>query len=449
MLGRALTYQPQQQAPFLSIILNKPTFFVDEYITGNVELNAANQIVLNDIYLTFNLSENWKSRNEENVDIGDVNNECLLGMYLDIKRKLNINTSLVNLSPGKFTFPFYFKIPKPVMACFEYPTMETSAYIRYNLNAQIVSPYIRGTAFNYILLASRPIIQKKELSFTSSSNVHKWGLFNGGSTTLKITIQNGYDSFKIGEDINIDIEVDNTKGKLVAEECKFTLNRILCLKSKYGKLVREIKNDCISQKVKTVTKINEKKNFSAIISLKDINNNIFNLTNIKLPYTNIKDINYFLPSINSLLLECKYQLKGTLYFSAFVKYDERPRIIIPIHICHQTVNEFNTEVDNYYRTQNQNQNQINNTQYNINNQQQNNYNRSNSLMNPNYPPPLNINQNIDNKVEDDLDLPTQEEIETKIEKPHENENQNTGDATYDAPAPVFQSNMNPNNINGY
>ena len=139
--------------------------------------------------------------------------------------------------------------------------METSAYIRYNLNAQIVSPYIRGTAFNYILLISRPIIQKKELSFTSSSNIHKWGLFNGGSTTLKIFIEKGYDSFRIGEDININIEADNTKGKLVAEECKFKLNRIINLKSKYGKLVSQIKNDCISQKVKTLTNINEKKIF--------------------------------------------------------------------------------------------------------------------------------------------------------------------------------------------
>ena len=95
---------------------------------------------------------------------------------------------------------------------------------------------------------------------------------------------------------------------------------------------------------------------------------------------------------------------------------ERPRIIIPIYICHQSINEYNTEVDNYYRNQNQNQININqydiNNQYNINNQQQNNYNRSITLMNPNYQTLLNIDKdkNKDNKVEDVLVLPNQEEI---------------------------------------
>ena len=74
---------------------------------------------------------------------------------------------------------------------------------------------------------------QKNLKFQVSSNIHKWGLFNKGSTTLNVSISNGTDSFKVGEIIALNIEIDNTKGKLVAEECKLTLNRFLILKSKY------------------------------------------------------------------------------------------------------------------------------------------------------------------------------------------------------------------------
>ena len=152
MLPRTLTYQPQQQTAFLTITLTKPSYFIDEYIQGNIDINITNPVILNDIYLTFNVAENWLTKNQENADIGDTYSESLISMYLDIKKKLNINTNLVSLNPGKFTFPFYFKIQKLVPPSFEYPTQEASAYIRYSLNAQIVSPYIKGTAFSYVLI---------------------------------------------------------------------------------------------------------------------------------------------------------------------------------------------------------------------------------------------------------------------------------------------------------
>ena len=72
MLSRSLTYQ-QSIPHFLNIILNKPSYFVDEYIDGRVELNSSVQVVLNDILLSFNLLENWISKGNENNDIGDSN----------------------------------------------------------------------------------------------------------------------------------------------------------------------------------------------------------------------------------------------------------------------------------------------------------------------------------------------------------------------------------------
>ena len=152
-----------------------------------MEISSQSQMILNDILLSFNLLENWISKSAENIDISEIYNETLISIYLDIKKQLRINTNLVSLSPGKFIFPFYFKIPKNVQPCFEYQTILTKASIRYTINAQVISPSIQATSSKYIIiLKSRPIFEKKNLSFTNSSNVHKWGLFDGGSTILNI-----------------------------------------------------------------------------------------------------------------------------------------------------------------------------------------------------------------------------------------------------------------------
>ena len=453
MLSRSLTYQ-QSIPHFLNIILNKPSYFVDEYIDGRVELNSSVQVVLNDILLSFNLLENWISKGNENNDIGDSNTTCILQMYLEIKKQLKINSNLVSLSPGKFTFPFLFKIPKAVICCFEYPTRMTSAYIRYSLSGQIISPYIQGNTSIYVLLKSRPVIQNKLLNYSASTNIRKWGIFKSGSTSLNIVLFNNKDSFASGEAININIIVDNTNGKLVAKQCKITIIRHIILKAKYGKIIKDFQDNCLTKTFDTHTNIKEKKEFPCSISLKDFDNSMLNHKEVKLPYVNITDINYFMPSVNSLIIECKYTLKGTLYFNNFIKHDDRPRIMIPIYLCHQSVEDYNKEVENYYKNQSNinnnsqiynnhnNLNQVSNSQININNQinigQQPIY-RNRTLMDNNYQNPLQQNQNIG---EEDNDLPSQAEIEKSndyIEKPNNyNEAEDLMAPSFGAPTPCFE-----------
>ena len=413
-----------------------------------MEISSQSQMILNDILLSFNLLKNWISKSAEGINISEIYNETLISIYLDIKKQLRITTNLVSLSPGKFIFPFYFKIPKNVQPCFEYQTIVTKASIRYTINAQVISPYIQATSSKYIILKSRPIFEKKNLSFTNSFNVHKWGLFDGGSTILNLSILNGTDCFKNDENINVNIEIDNTKGKLIVQEFKFTLNANLNLKAKNGKLVKEETIECLTKIVKTPTNIKEKKNFSDYLSLKEFVNNQFDYKEAKMPYTNISDISFFLTNVKSFIIECNLTLKATLYFNKFVKYDERPRIIIPIFMSHQSVEEYNNEISKFYGNQNYNSqiynnqynpNQINNindnNQYNINHPQ---INKSMTLNNNNiYEKPCLQNEDIPKQVNDDIDLPSQEEIE----KPNQyNEPTDLGAPSFDAPAPVFQPN---------
>ena len=486
MLSRSVTMPTNPQSHSLTIVMNKPFYFTDEYIDGKVELSTTAQIILNDIYLTFTLSENWTSKKQDN-SIAETFSENLSSIYLNIKKQLNINSNLVSLSPGKFSFPFYFKIPKPVPPCFEFQTQVTNAYIRYTIGAQIISPYIKGTSYSYILLKSRPDITKKQTSFSASTKLHKWGLFSGGNTTLNTLISKGT-NYKNGEIIPLKIEVDNSRGKLNVKECKFTLKRFITLKSKLGKNIKDETNDCISRTINTFTRINEKNTFNFDLNLKDMDNSIFSKGQ-KLPYLNVSDMTYFLPSINSKILECRYILKITLYFDTFVVHDERPRIEIPLHICHQTIEEYNNQSNAYYQKQNPSNNQYNNPQYN-NNQYNNNQYNNNQYNNNQYNKPqynnnqynnnqynqYNNNQNnnniyqrtntqiepsnrnislmnngnqlpspplMDNKKnneESDIDLPSQEEIENK----KNDENNDLGAPSFDAPAPSYPFNPNYN-----
>ena len=485
MFSRAKTFQQTTaQAPqFLTIRMNKPSYFVDEYIDGKIEVNSAVQIVIDDITVSLTLISNWTNRSTDKGQIGDTYSETLVKKNLEVRKQLNINSNLVSLAAGKFTFPFYFKLPKGVAPCFEYATNDTNASIRYSLDANVISPYIQGRTSSYILLKSRPNLQQKNLKFQVSSNIHKWGLFDAGSTIFNITLNTGTDSFVGNEIINMNILIDNTNGKLTADEVKFTLNRIVLLKSKFGKVTKELKSDCIVKKCKVETKVKEKRNIPFSFPLKDFDNTMLNFSKAKLPYANIKDFNYFLKSVNTSIIECKYSLKGTLYFNKFVKYDDRPRIVIPLNICHQSVNDYNAEIQNYYNNQNQNNkqinnqinnnNQYNNNQYNnnqinnsqiynnqynnqINNNNPNNINsnplyRSVNLNNNNPPPPNGFSQNPNNinninnnpppiiniNSHDDLDLPSQEDIEKHPDGEPENL---AAPAGFDAPPPFFPPN---------
>ena len=86
MLSASTVYvQPPiaEASQLLNIVLDKPSFFVDENITGKVEINTGAQIIINDINLYLNLLENWVASSEDDYDIGDTNKESVFSMSLD------------------------------------------------------------------------------------------------------------------------------------------------------------------------------------------------------------------------------------------------------------------------------------------------------------------------------------------------------------------------------
>ena len=131
MLGsfrRVLTFQPCPQpqqnmsVQTLKIIPKLPSFFIDDYIEGQIEMTASMQVLINDINLVLNCGQSWVTFSKElNTNINEKRTEAILTMNLDVKRKLNINSNLVALKAGKYNFGFKFKIPNEINPSFEYP----------------------------------------------------------------------------------------------------------------------------------------------------------------------------------------------------------------------------------------------------------------------------------------------------------------------------------------
>jgi len=164
----------------------------------------------------------------------------------------------------------------------------------------------------------------KQIILNSENSIHKWGLFNAGITKLKITSINGTDNFRFGEDIKFDIDIDNKGGKLNTSECKIVLKRNILFKNNNGEKKQDFSEKVISKKIKTETTPGEIKNFPVTLSLKNINNKRFNIEWSNIPYINYSDINYFLPSIKTTLIEYSYIINFILYFDKYVKNNDRP-----------------------------------------------------------------------------------------------------------------------------
>ena len=400
--------QPQQPQNIglkgFRIIPKCYSLFIDDYIEGEVELTLSLQVAINDITLAFNSTQRWSAFFEEfNQSLCENKTDTIVPINLNFKSQLKTDSELAVLKPGKYTFGFKFKIPNDINPSFEYPGKDGRAHLRYYLQANIISPFIKGSATTYLILKKRQKIEmNKQVELIAENNVHKWGLFNGGKTTFKITSLNGTDNFKFDEDAKFDINIDNTKGKMNTSEIKIVLTREVIFKTKIGQTKKTLNNEIFTQTVKAPTKSGENKSFPFTLSLKNIENKNFNFVGYDTPYSNISNINFFLTSIKAAVVDCIYSLKFTLYFEKFVKNNDRPRIIMNLNICHQTLDECKQEMNK---------------------------------------------KNENQKDNEEQDIPSMEEIEkNKFDKPHEHDN-NINNINYNNNNYGYNMNNNFNNNN--
>ena len=351
-----------QNNKLMIIEINKPYYFKGENIEGNIIINCLSNITLNEITLCLYSKENWVIQETSTIKYGEKNNQLLSKFDIEINKLLNNRNDIQILPPGTHIFHFNLELPNYLQPSFEYPLPNRSAYLRYLLESEIISNEIKSKYTKYILIKGSFILLKTPKIFTSVSNVHKWGIFDGGSTILKVSYKKN--NFKIYETVPLNIEIDNSRGKLKVKECKIRILRTIQFnrldKNSIEKFPME--KTIYSKIFWSEVFANSKRNFLFQTELKDKDLIDFCYFGENNPYPSIKDINLLLPTLESRLIKCQYRIQISLYFDSFVTSGYRPRVYLPIIINHQFQEEDNnlnnSQIKNFFNNENYYNNNI-------------------------------------------------------------------------------------------
>ena len=325
---------------FLRIALEKEMTFQDEPIKGEVWLEPNQPVIISDIVIRLKLQEGWVYNETSDKVISEMNAVILSEKALNIGKILNIPTNLISLSAGKFHFPFSISPPGPIQPSFEHPFPNRRGYVRYSLQAETISQYFRTTGENPVIIKSRPLVLNSPLLFSSCVNVHNWGFFQKGTTILNASYPTN--NYKIGDAIPLTINVDNSRGMLDVVQLKIVLIR----KTIFTKINQAEKYPSekiiYKQDYNFLVPSRTRNSYNCSITLRDNELN-FNYNAVYNPYPFLNDCNIIMPSVDSLTIKCEYSIKVSVYFNSYVTYSYRPRVILPLSVTHQLLDDYKLE----------------------------------------------------------------------------------------------------------
>jgi hypothetical protein len=456
-----------KKSNFISFSLQKKDYFISEPINGEITLTNISQCNISNISkikITLNLYEGWiASKNErkhsansdsEKHDIFDRENKIIhiKEIYLDINNIQNIN-----LNSGMINLPFIINTNNFSLPSFEYPKFQVRGFIRYILRGEIIQLNSNENNLEItdemIHIKTLPLILNSPLSSSSSVHIEKWGLMNKGTINMTCSILKN--TFYIKENIPIDINIDNSNGKIDVNEIKVTIHRLVNFSPYIHKAKFNFDKTINKKKFKALIKKGEINDIHCNIEMYDSDICLSSISGEYEPLNNNVDINEYLPTCISSLIKCEYNIKISLYFDSFTNKKSRPRCIIPISIGHFKENIennnnylpyqnnplFSNQKTNIYSLQNSNvcsdenmniypnQNEFVNQNNNIYPNQNEFVNQNNNIY-PNQNEIINQNINI---------YPNQNEIINQNNNIYPNQNENTPN----------QTNNKYNNSNSY
>ena len=331
----------------IKIYFDKEYFLVGEYIKGNIEIQVNSKTILSGILIEIFLTESWRIKDGENNN-SDYYKKKIVTYNLDLKKLGNFKSidNDILLSNGLNFIPFNFRFSEENIPSFEYPLPEKRAFIRYDFNVTINSPYLKGNTSSFLCLMSRPFLDsEKLLSKSSKQHIKKWKIFDKGETILKISFPEN--NYKYNSTCKLNIEIDNIKGKTTTKEYKVMLIRKINYKNNTtGEIKFKDEINIVSERIKAKVEPGNKKNFEYNLIFKENNPNKKYNYNLEInPYNiDINEINSLMPTVNGKIISCEYEIKISLYFQCFVAYKDRPRVIIPVYLVHQLPMDYQLEI---------------------------------------------------------------------------------------------------------
>ena len=299
-----------------------------DLVKGKIRFTPSKSGSISDIELSFIVEEKWNSP-DDITKSGNIR-QIVAKIEFDLKKYLTQQQdNLFYLEKKKYIFPFEYKLPDILNPSFEYPTYR--AYLRYMIDANIISNKIFGKSYSYVFILAIPKRNLNMLSEGKNLALKTWGLFQKGSTDLKATLHSN--NFRFKDSIEMTISVDNTKSKLDVRKFKIYFMQTIILRDK--KLVNIIEKTTKLDKfiVKHLVKKYEKGELNYSINLSSIN--LFNPPYIGYiqPYNHSESygINW-IPSIDGTIINCEYSIKIVAYLESYVKNSQKPSITLPINI---------------------------------------------------------------------------------------------------------------------
>jgi hypothetical protein len=188
---------------------------------------------------------------------------------------------------------------------------------------------------NYIFILSKSPKENNNYEIESSFSIKKWGIFGKGTTHIKASIP--LTCYKFADNIPINIEIDNSNGKMKVTLVKINLVRNMILRSNQNDF--KTKYSFIDKVMKKIFKVEVRSGTKDIFKfqfpLSQMPHNEFSFfDNVNL-YNWTRSYSEFIPSIESTILNCQYMIKVTVYFDSFLKKGDRPRIFLPIYIVNK------------------------------------------------------------------------------------------------------------------
>ena len=298
---------------------NKNIFYNIEKIQGIIIVNPIGFIY---IQLYLYKIECWKKNDKIIIEKKTVLNEKNIEIF-------NTNSKY-----------FILEIPDNINPSFEFPGINDYFYIRYYLCVKLIKE-------KDIILFQKLIMIKTLSKKNQNLNLN----FGGEISTLFLskgicnaTISLSKNNFQVGEYIEFSIDIDN-KTKYDIIKFKVCLFRHIKLKG----LNDFIENLKLNKKyIDLFIGSGEKNNYVFKLKFYDDKFEKISMENWKNPYQDI-EISDLMNSVSSDIIECKYSLKVTIYFSSFVNFKSRPRIYVPINISHKNYDDYDS---NYIKNNN-------------------------------------------------------------------------------------------------
>ena len=329
----------------LKLYFKKPEFFVDDYINGTLLLESERPSIVEKIVFEINMLQEYKI--EGNAPVKYTENICTFDLDLNKGKTLSQIQNCYVMPGGKNMIPFNFKFSNELLPCFEFPLSDKYAFLRYQFNVKVYSSSFDKLLWNHFLfLKARPVanVNKDSLSKTIDRNIKKMGLFASGTTVMTVTIPEN--NFKVDGTLNVSVNIDNTYGKEPTKEAKVKYTRIIDFYGKKQDIKFSDEVVIFEKKVKTEVLAGKQNKYDCEFPVRESNVSRYTYKKKNFnPYNlDLKEINYYMPTIFCKLFSCKYELRVTLYFKDFVKYNDRPRARFPINLVHQSLAEYQTEI---------------------------------------------------------------------------------------------------------